>query len=107
MCVGTDEVDLTLTLRNLLTELVEVRDWRTLGVHLAVPKDELSKINARFDGERGRCKKRVLDWWLTNDPQPSWEKLAQALEKMGPHEELVQWIWRKFVTSPPVEVGVN
>jgi len=82
-------------LKNLLTELTGVSHWQLLASYLEVPKKKRSKIGVRYDRDPDRCKERMLDWWLKSTHQPSWERLAQALEKMGHHKDLVQRIWNK------------
>ena len=102
-CTG----DQTLTLQNLLAELVEVSHWQLLASYLEVPKKKRSKIGTQYDRELERCKEGMLDWWLKSSRQPSWERLAQALEKMGHHKDIVERIWRKYIAPPPAEVGVT
>lgn len=104
---GTCPGDQTLTLKNLLTELTGVSHWQLLASYLEVPKKKRSKIGVRYDRDPERCKERMLDWWLKSTRQPSWERLAQALEKMGHHKDLVQRIWNKYIAPPPAEVGVG
>ena len=66
--------DSTLTVRNLLSALQNVAEWRWLGVWLDVPK-------SRRDVMSG--KESMLEEWLQNHPAPSWKLVAWALYKRG------------------------
>ena len=73
-----------------MNELREVTDWHKLGVQLEVPSAKLKEIEKNYTTDTIRCKTEVLDWWLRNQPEISWKKLAQAVEKMGGYASLAQ-----------------
>ena len=55
-----------------------VKEWKLLGLCLNVPEDRLDTIDM---DERGVDNKRyaMFKYWLDNEENPSWEKLAIAL----------------------------
>ena len=75
-----------LTLVQLVSELADVVEWFSLGLHLRIPEPELLKIEA---GDRGtsqrrveRCKMAMLIWWLKNGELLMWSVVVKALEKI-------------------------
>ena len=50
----------------------------------------LECIEKNYGGDAERCKIEVIDFWLHNDPEPTQSKLAQAVEDMGGHANVVQ-----------------
>lgn len=64
--------------------------WFELGVQLGVGLEKLREIEKDHPQDAKRCKTEVLDWWLQNGSEISWNKLAQALDAMGGHATLVQ-----------------
>ena len=65
-------------------------DWYCLGIYLGIPTSHLNQIEKNCGGDAERCKIEVIDFWLHNDPEPTWSKLAQAVEDMGGHANVVQ-----------------
>ena len=66
--------DSTLTLRNVITALKDVKNWFYLGELLDVP---LSRCVVMTGIES------MLEEWLQNHPAPSWKLVAWALYRMG------------------------
>ena len=89
-----------LTLREIENELSKVTaaSWFSLGVQLGVGLEKLREIEKDHRQDAQRCKTEVLDWWLQNAPEISWNKLAQALEAMGGHATLVQNLKTKVLS---------
>ena len=69
-------------------------DWFPLGVQLGIESAKLREIEKDHPGDVQRCKTEVLDWWLRNSPEISWQKLAQALKAIGGYVHLVQRLER-------------
>ena len=75
-------------LRCLINDLRPVAaKWKTLGIELEVPMEDLKEIGARFTGEDGKaqaCLQRVVDHWLENSTRPpTGEVLKKVLEAVG------------------------
>ena len=75
----------SINVRLLVTRVQKISDWFMLGVHLGVPKEELSKIDQRFSVSHGveRCKAELFDLWLTRNPSARWDDVASALEQLN------------------------
>ena len=78
-----------LSLKQVLKDTEEVTDWYFLGIHLDIPTSVLKQIE-RDCKDTVRSKIEVIDLWLDNDPEPTWNKLAQAVEDMGGHPKVVE-----------------
>jgi len=78
-----------LSLKQVLKDTEEVTDWYSLGIHLDIPTSVLKQIE-RDCKDTVRSRIEVIDLWLDNDPEPTWNKLAQAIEDMGGHPKVVE-----------------
>ena len=69
-----------------------MRSWFSLGVQLGIETNYLKHIerNDAWDRDPERCKIEVIDFWLHNDPEPTWSKLTHAVEDMGGHAKVVE-----------------
>ena len=66
-----------------------------IGQNLNIPEVELANVDSDRTFKDLKARKRaMLKWWLDNDPEASWSKLAQALE--GIHGNLAAKICSKF-----------
>ena len=74
--------DPTLIMKNLLTCLETVDNWKTLGLQLDISSDELIKIESANQSNPDLCKASMLKHWLCKKDNPSWMTLASALEDM-------------------------
>ena len=74
---------------------VTAAKWYQLGVQLEIDSATLSTIESNHPRDALRCMTEVLDWWLRNAPERSWEKLAEALEAMGGYKVSVKKLRRK------------
>ena len=52
---------------------------------LDVPSYTLEEISLSHSADVTRCKISVITHWLNNDPEPSWRKLANALDECDYH----------------------
>ena len=77
-------------LKQILRDIKEVTDWYSLGIQLEIPTSHLRHIEDNYGSNAKRCKMEVVDYWLQNDPEPTKSKLAQAVEDMGGHANVVQ-----------------
>ena len=56
-------------------------DWELLGLQL-IKHTHLTTIRANRRGEVSLCMKDMVSQWLKSESQPSWNKLAEAVEKV-------------------------
>ena len=77
-------------LRQILRDTKEVTDWYCLGIYLGIPTSHLKHIEKNYGTNAERCRIEVIDYWLQNDPEPIRSKLAQAVEDVGGHGNVVQ-----------------
>lgn len=75
---------------NALLELKDVNNIVPLGLHLGILLPKLRQIEQE-NKDIERQKIEMIDFWLGNsEPSDcSWEKLAEALNKLGGHGRLV------------------
>ena len=57
-------------------------DWEVLGLQL-IKCSALTTIKANRHGEATLCIMDTVSQWLKNELEPSWNKLAEAVEKVG------------------------
>ena len=91
-CSGEDPA-VPISLKQILKDTKEVTSWFFLGIHLDIPNAVLKQFEMQYIGDSERCKTEVIDVWLHNDPEPTWNKLAQAVEDMGGHANIVETLW--------------
>ena len=78
-----------ISLKQILKDTKGVYNWFFLGIQLDIPTSVLKQLELRYDSFE-RLKTEVMEIWLHNDPEPTWNKLAQALEDTGGHAEVVE-----------------
>ena len=78
-----------ISLKQILKDTEEVTDWFFLGIHLDIPTSVLKQIEADYK-EPVRSKIEVIELWLNHDPEPTWNKLAHAVEDMRGHARVVE-----------------
>ena len=83
---------------DLVIVLREV-DWHQLGTQLRVPQEELKKIDEECHST-SRKLNATLDYWLKNHEKASWEKIIEALERIGHHGNLVVELTSKYCITP-------
>ena len=83
----------------LLVTRSVVRNWKELGLHLNVPEDRLDTIDVdkRFVDDK---KYAMFKYWLENEENPSWEKLANAVKQIG-KDKLAKEIRHEDCQPPP------
>lgn len=79
--------------------MVELKDvnWHKLSIQLEVPFDRLDKIDEDYQSSGSERKlSEVLRYWLLNDRSPSWDKICEALQRIGGFGRLVQELRMKY-----------
>lgn len=76
-----------LKLRYLVKALVKVPEWYELGVELGVAKYVLDEINLDKGGLTERCKDEMLNKWLNNGSDHSWDEVYTAAEEVSQRSE--------------------
>ena len=77
-------------LEQILRDTKEVTRWYALGIQLGIPASYLKHIEKNHSSNSERCRIEVICDWLNNDPEPTQSKLAQAVEDIGGHANVVQ-----------------
>ena len=78
-----------ISLKQILRDTKGVYNWFFLGIQLDIPTSVLKQLELQYDSFE-RLKTEVIEIWLHNDPEPTWNKLAQALEDIGGHARVVE-----------------
>ena len=76
-------------IKQILRDIKGVTDWFSLGVHLEIEYSVLDKIRKGYESDIEQCKIEVINFWLRNDKDPSWSKLAKAVEDIGGYSNIV------------------
>lgn len=80
----------TAFLKQALRDIKEVTSWYSLGIQLEVETSYLDHIKTNHGSDTEQCRIEVIKFWLRNDQEPTMKKLAQAVEDMGGHANVVQ-----------------
>ena len=78
-----------LDLADVLAGLKEITDPYQLGIQLDIDTSILKKIENDYPGKTDRQKSEVIEYWLRNSQDASWTALADAVERIGGHANLV------------------
>ena len=62
--------------------------WQSLGSELNVPLDTRRQLRyeAIASGDHNQALEECLDYWVKNNPNASWEKLIEAVERTDEKE---------------------
>ena len=71
-----------LTLRQLSAELSDLENWYLLGLQLSISKDTLDSIERTYN-TRVRCCIEMVQHWINNSKNPSWDTIHEALRNIG------------------------
>ena len=87
-----------LTVKEIQNELREMTaaKWYQLGVQLEIPPTTLNTIESDHSHDAQCCMTEVINMWLQNAPECSWEKLAEAVEAMGDYAALAYGLRQKM-----------
>ena len=61
-------------------------------MQLGIESHELKKIEKNYPRDVDRQMAEVIEYWLRNNSDCSWEALASAVEKMGGHGNLAKML---------------
>ena len=75
-------------------------DWKQLGIQLNVPTHILTNIDRENPGNESRKLSTVLQYWVDNETA-SWEKIVEALQRIGGHANIIANIQSKYMISLP------
>ena len=79
-----------LNVKNIVNVLHEAKfsdgDWELLGLQL-IEHTDLTTIEAKRHGKPGLCMMDMISQWLKTESQPSWDKLAEAVQKVEGYGE--------------------
>ena len=67
--------------------------WKTIGVHLGVPSDQLDAIQQDNHGcvdMSLTCLREMFLWWLRNGEEVTAKKLAKVVHKVDQHKAEVE-----------------
>ena len=68
-------------LKELVEDLHKVASkWQAVGVQLEVPTWTLKEIDYENRGDCSRALSDMLDEWINNDPNVSWEMVVEVLK---------------------------
>lgn len=84
------------SLKQILRDTKQVTDWYSLGIYLGIPTSYLKHIEKNYSSDTERCRIEVIDCWLHSDPEPTQRNLAQAVEDMGGHADVVQTLRARY-----------
>ena len=76
-------------LGDIISNIKDISSPYELGVHLGIDEHELDKIEVNYPRDVERQKLEAIKYWLRNF-DCSWEALADAVEKMRRHGNLVK-----------------
>ena len=93
-------------LKDLVYELKEV-DWNQLGIQLNVPRHILRNVDRENPGNESRKLSEVLQYWINNEPEASWEKIIQVLQRIGGHKKIITRIQLKYMISPQPQGSIK
>ena len=77
-----------LSLKHILPLLEDVHDVFHMGILLGIKASHLRKFEKDHKSDLKRQKIEVIDHWLNNSSDPSWETLAKAVKQLGNHDQL-------------------
>ena len=89
--------DVEAKLRDLVVVLREV-DWYQLGVQLEVPIHILKRIKRQNVHDELAMLTEMFEYWKDNEEDPSWEKIAEALQRIGGHRNIITQIRSKYIS---------
>ena len=92
-------------LRDLVIEPRMV-NWYQLGIQLQLPPDKLDKIEEDYPSAETRLSK-VLQYWLYTEKNPSWDKICEALRRMGGFARIIFELKVKYCSLSELHTFYN
>ena len=90
-----------LSVGEIEPELRAIVNPYLLGVHLEIPTEDLDLFKANHPNNVTHQRTDVINYWLQNSEDISWDALARAVARMGRHGNLVSRL-RKLAKGVPV-----
>ena len=102
-CAVMTEAGITVampTFKEILSALKEITEPYELGIHLDIEAYILRRFEKNHPGDVERQKAEVIDHWQRNcGNKYSWKDLADAIERMGTHSNLVKILRDKHIEA--------
>ena len=95
MCFN--HIDFEAELKDLVTVLNGVY-WYKLGIQLNVPLNVLKRIEREYPRDESRMLTEMLEYWKENVEDPSWEKITEAIQRIGGHKNIIAVIRSKYMS---------
>ena len=89
-----------------LTNELKMVNWHRLGTQLEVPPDRLDKIEEDHPTSERRLYE-VLWYWLNDETDPSWDKICEALCRMGGFTRIVRELKVKYCSLRACEFSYS
>ena len=87
----------SMLLSAMVAALSEVDvDWYELGIHLCIPSAKLNAIKKNHNSSQGQLIQMLI--YRQRNGELSWEKIIEALEKIGGHANLIISIQSTYIT---------
>lgn len=84
------------------------KKWHALGIHLQIKKEALNRIESDYKHESAqRHLTEMVDYWQKNENEPSWDKLANAVDKVGGYDYVARTIKFCEVSDGPVSLDLQ
>ena len=90
VCCGEDVIKVMMslyiiepyrfTVKNILRQIGDVVEWKSLGIELDIDPAKLGEIDKNCRGAIGDCRMSMIEFWINSDTSASWIRLAAALE---------------------------
>ncbi len=96
-CFILDNSKMQLIIGEVFSEVQEITEWMTLGVHLNLELPQLKRIEQMHSDPKRRLLE-MLDAWLNTIPEASWSDIVRALRKME-QKVLAGNIEAKFIST--------
>ena len=90
-----EETTLSIDLQSLLKYLSMLVEWETFGALVGVPSEELRRIKEEHGSVQSRVM-HLLDYWVKNDGNVSWDRVVEALESIPKEKYLADKIPLKY-----------
>ena len=75
--------------------LREIESPFALGVQLYIPTDTPKDIERKYHNDIRRQMFEVIDYWLKNNTECTWGALAEAIKRLGGHDNLARKLKQK------------
>ena len=95
----------SLSLQEVEPHLREINDPYHLGVHLGISPEDLDGIMTNHPNNVAMQRTDVINGWLRNCGNTTWNTLAMAVEKLGSHNNLVIELRKLYPHQQEVEQG--